>query len=425
MKVNLIIPPNPFLGDEKRNPPLGLLYVAATTRNAGHEVSVTDLRGEHKENMLKYISPNADIYGFTAATPDYHYASGLAKEIKSQNPQALTVIGGIHATSLPEKIGYEFDKVVIGEGENSFLQILEDEMGVQNPYKRFYKSNRIINLDLIPFPARDLIPRDSAFSPNAFSVGGEPTATIITSRGCPGECSFCGSKEIWGRKIKFRGVENVVQEIEEIIDNYGVNYFKFYDDTMVLGGKRLERLCNSIKPMGIHWKAATRADYSDLDKLRLMKESGCEEIAIGVESLDQETLDRNQKGITIKQVYRAIENMKDAGLEVRTYFIIGLPGEKPGYSRRLEKFISDTNPDAVDLSTYVIFPGSSIFHNPKKWGVIPKSSNFEEYIMTVGLKEEDSQTLTFVHDILTEEEIIEERRKSLEIIKSRKMVKNL
>jgi len=214
MKVNFVIPPDFFLGDDKRNAPLGTLYVAAMVRDAGYELKISDLRGIIENDLVDQLDFDSDVYGFTSSTPSYYTTSNLAKEIKRLNKKALTVLGGIHATSLPHEIGLEFDKVVVGEGEMSFLQILEDYKNNTNSNKRIYHSSLIENLDSIPFPARDLIPFDSAFSKDAFFINGGYAGTIITSRGCPGNCSFCGSKMIWGRRTRFRSPDNVLEEIE-------------------------------------------------------------------------------------------------------------------------------------------------------------------------------------------------------------------
>jgi len=423
MKVNLIIPPDPFLGDDKRNAPLGILYIASVAREAGYNVSVTDLRGKKEDDLTKHLKLDCSVYGFTSSTPSYYNALNLAREIKLQNSKALTVLGGIHATSLPEKINPEFDKVVIGEGENSFLQLLNDIK--ENKNKRFYQSENIKDLDSIPFPTRDLIPYDSAFSKNAFSVGGEYSGTIITTRGYPSNCSFCGSQKMWGRKVRFRSPENVIKEIKQMVENYGIKHFRFQDDTMVLRRERLKDLCERLEPIGIKWRATTRVDRADLDLLNFMKKAGCDEVGYGIESLDQEVLDKNQKGIKIGQIYQALENTKRAGLKSRLFFIVGLPGEKPGFSNRLEEFLDKTNPDGVDISTLVPYPGAPIFHNPEQWGIKIKITEFEKYHMTLGfMNGELERPLIFEHDILSEEQIKKEREESLKIILARKNVKN-
>jgi anaerobic magnesium-protoporphyrin IX monomethyl ester cyclase len=278
MEINLIIPPDPYLGDDKRNPPLGVLYIAAVTRKANYNVSITDLRGKKEDNLSKHLKAGCTVYGITSSTPSYYNASNLARAIKSQDNRALTVLGGIHATAIPQEIGLEFDKVVIGEGEISFLELLYDIKKGVNKNKRFYKSEYIEDLDSIPFPARDLIPFDSAFSKNAFSVDGEYAGTIITTRGCPNNCSFCGSKNIWGTKARFRSPGNVVEELEHIISTYDVRYFRFQDDTIVLGKNRFKELCKRMAPLGIKWRATTRVDHINIDILNAMKKAGCDEV---------------------------------------------------------------------------------------------------------------------------------------------------
>jgi len=424
MKINLIIPPDPFLGDDKRNPPLGLLYLAAVARAAKHNIEITDLRGRRDptENLIN----TSEVYGFTSSTPSYYNVLNLARILKARDKSSTLILGGIHATSLPQKIGLEFDKVVLGEGEQSFLQILEDIKNGTNREKRFYSSSPIEDLDSIPFPARDLVPFDSAFSQNAFSVGGEYAGTIITTRGCPSQCSFCGSQTMWGRKVRFRSPDNVIAELKEVINTYKVKYFRFQDDTMVLRKRRLEELCKKIEPLGIHWRATTRVDCADSESLKLMRLAGCDEVGYGIESLDQGVLNINRKGTTLSQIYKAMDSTHNAGLKLRLFFIIGLPGEKPGFSKRLEEFLDRVNPEGVDVSTMVPYPGSPIYHNPSNWGIELKPFEFEKYHMTLGLREgEINRPLTFKHNVMSEGEIQREREESLKIILARRQVKNL
>lgn len=423
MKIELIIPPNPYLGDDKRNPPLGLLYVAAAAEQAGYNPLITDLRGKKPGEFADHIQVS-DIYGITASTPDYPRALTIAEIAKQKNPKSWTVLGGIHATALPQEINNLFDKVVVGEGEDSFIRLLED-FSINNHSNRFYKIPAIANIDSIPFPARSLLPFDSVFSKNAFKINGDYAGTIITSRGCANNCSFCASDKMWHRKVRFRSPDNVVEELRCIIDRYKVRDFRFQDDTMTLKKDRLEELCRKMIPLDIRWRATTRVDQADESRLQMMKEAGCEELGYGVESLSQEVLDKHAKMINLDQVYRALENTAKVGLKSRLFLIIGLPGEPPGYSERLEAFLKKANPDGVDLSTLVPYPGSDIYHNPQKYNIRFKNQDFGVYHMTLGLVGgEVERPLTFIHDKLSEEEIIFERKKSLEIIRQRKMIKN-
>lgn len=421
--VEFLVPPDPFLDDDKRNPPLGVLYLAAVVRQEGYPVRVTDLRSRKAEDFPGLIG-ESDVYGVTATTPEYAMALAIARIAKSKNPTGCVVLGGFHATSVPDSIDPTFDRVVIGEGEDSFLRLLSDkESGCDG--SRFYRSPAIRDLDALPYPARDLLPLDSVFSRNAFSVGGDYAGTLITSRGCPCHCSFCASDTMWGTRVRFRSPDSVIGELSQIIRQYGVRCFRFQDDTMTLRKGRFQELCRKMAPLGIRWRATTRVDQADIERLQMMKDAGCEEIGYGIESLSQDVLDRNAKKIRVEQAREALNNTAKVGLKARLFFIIGLPGEPPGFTERLRVFLDQVQADGIDISTLVPYPGSDIYHNPKKYGITMKHNDFNSYHMTLGLRaNEFEQPLTFVHDILSEEEILRERRCSLELVKRYKMVKN-
>ncbi len=421
--VELLVPPDPFLDDDMRNPPLGLLYLAAVVRQAGYQVRITDLRSRKQEEFSELIG-ESDIYGVTSASPEYPMALAIARIAKSKNPEGRTVIGGIHATSVPDSIDPVFDKIVVGEGEDSFLRLLRDrESGEDGP--RIYRSPPIEDLDALPYPARDMLPFDAIFSKNAFSVGGDHAGTLITSRGCPCHCSFCASDAMWGNRLRFRSPDNVIGELKQVIQQYGVRCFRFQDDTMTVKKARLKELCQKMAPLNIRWRATTRVDQADLERLQMMKDAGCEEIGYGVESLAQEVLERNAKKISVGQVREALDNTAKVGIKARLFFIIGLPGEPRGFTERLRAFLGQVQADGIDISTLVPYPGSDIYHNPGKYGIKMKHADYNSYHMTLGLRENEiERPLTFIHDVLSEEEILRERRSSLELIKQYRMVRN-
>ena len=422
--VDLLVPPDPFLDDDKRNPPLGVLYLAAVVRQEGYPVRMTDLRGRKEEDFAEQIG-EADVYGITAASPEYATALAIARAARRKNPKACIVLGGIHATSVPDSIDEVFDVIVVGEGEASFVRLLNDRESAKN-MPRIYRSPAIPDIDALPYPARDLLPFDSVFSKNAFSVGGEYAGTLITSRGCPYNCSFCASETMWQRKaVRFRSPDNVIGELSEMIERYGVRCYRFQDDTMTLRRDRLKELCEKLAPLDIRWRTTTRVDQADIERLQMMKDAGCEEVGYGVESLSQEVLDRNAKGIRLEQVYEALDNTAGVGLKARLFFIIGLPGEPPGFTDRLGEFLKRVQADGIDVSTLVPYPGADIYHHPERFGITLKHTDFSIYHMTLGLRgDEFERPLTFVHDVLSEEEILRERRMALELVKQYKMVRN-
>ena len=230
---------------------------------------------------------------------------------------------------------------------------------------------------------------------------------------------------MWGAKVRFRSPDNVIGELTRMIEQYGVRCYRFQDDTMTVQKARLKELCLKMAPLGLRWRATTRVDQADIERLQMMKDAGCEEVGYGVESLAQEVLDRNAKRIRVDQVIEALGNTAKVGLKARLFFIIGLPGEPPGFTERLRVFLEQVQADGIDISTLVPYPGSDIFHHPAKYGFKLKHNDFSAYHMTLGLRgNESDRPLTFVHDVLSEEEILRERRSALELIKRYKMVRN-
>jgi len=415
MKTVLIIPPSPFLGDQKRNPPLGIMYLAAFLEQKKYNVKIVDLRNLDEEKWMDNI-PNANVYGITATTPEYSYAVKIAYKLKERDKKSFVVIGGIHATSVSRNLDPVFDSVVVGEGELSMFNLLKDlKMGVQ---KKIYTSPLIKDLDSLPFPARHLLPIDSVIN-TQLCIKGNRSTSIISSRGCPYDCSFCASNAMWKRTVRYRSPDNVVKEIKEIIDKYNAYYYRFQDDTMTFKKKWLFELCNKLEPLNIHWRTNTRVNHSQKDVLEAIYKAGCYEVDYGIEDISEKVLEINNKKVKVEDVYKAIKNAKDVGLKIRMYLMIGLPGQDQDVSKNIIKFIEETTPDGVDLSTFVPLPGCDIYRNPSKYSMKLLGKDFSDYVFTLGLYgDEAEKDFVYKHDILTGEELKEKRLEILEYIKT-------
>ena len=420
MKVVLINPPHPYLTDQKRNQPLGIMYLAAVLEKEKYEVALVDLCYVEETEWMNRI-PAADVYGISATTLDYLRSIKLAKMIKERH-KCIVVLGGAHATATPNTIDPIFDKVVIGEGELAFLDLLNDHKNKTD--KRMYQREPISNLDTIPFPARHLLPEDSIISYSLVEKG-KPATTLITSRGCCNACSFCASKTMWGRKVRFRSPDNVIEELKKIMQDYKTYHFRFHDDTMTLNKSRLLELCKKMEPLKIHWRAHTRVDCSDIETLTAMKKAGCDEIGYGIESASQVVLDLNKKNIKVEQAIQAVKNAKEVGLKVRLFFIVGLPGEtKDTYKKNID-FIETVQPDGVDVSTLVPFPGCDIYDNPKDYGIELLTKDYERFVMTLGLRQGEEETdFIYKHPNLSNEELKASRKAMLDYIVKRNMTLN-
>lgn len=421
MKISLVIPPSPFLGDQKRNPPLGIMYVAAYLEHNHYDVVLTDLRDIEEDKWIDSI-PKGDIYGVTATTPEYIYALKIAEKIKTREPESFIVIGGVHASAVPDKIDQLFDAVVVGEGEYAMIEVVKDFENKST--KRYYNCGMIKDLNTLPFPARHLVNYDSIVNKN-LTVADTPATSLIASRGCPYNCAFCVSKLMWTRKVRFRKPDNVVEEIKQVIRNYNIKHFRFQDDTIAASKKWVTELCEKIKPLDIVWRASTRVDHSSKEILQMLKDAGCYEISYGIETISDEVLELNKKDVTVEEMYEAIDNAKAVGLKTRLFFMIGLPGQDENIADEIIQFIERTKPDAVDISTFIPFPGSDIYNDPAKYGIEITNKDFSDFIMTRGLYgDEAEKSFIFKHDKLSDEQLKHLRKQLLKYVRKYNLVLN-
>jgi radical SAM superfamily enzyme YgiQ (UPF0313 family) len=352
MKVMLISPPTTSVVKKVLGTtglPLGLAYLASIARDEGHDVVITDCLTEEidlKELKNKIASFYPDMVGITATTsmiPDAFNVASLAKEI---NPNSTVAIGGPHATFLSEEILNEckdIDLVIRGEGELIFKQLLrkrklKEVKGITYRDGKFIRSNPamplISNLDDIPIPAYDLLPM------HLYKFGNLKFGTVITSRGCPFNCTFCSSSLQFGKRWRTHSKERVIEELTILCNEYGVREIEFLDDTFTLDGKRVKEISRNIIKEGldISWTASSRVNTFNFEIGREMKRAGAHTVYFGIESGSQNVLDKIGKGITVKQSLSAVKNAKRAKLRALGSFVIGFPEEKKEDIEKTIKF---------------------------------------------------------------------------------------
>lgn len=346
----LIALPNPVLTTPTMYFPLGILYIAAVVKDAGFSVEIVDMR-----DKIKGV-PLAKYYGFSCTTPEIKYAFEVAKVVTGK-----TIIGGAHATVAPRDCK-NFDYIVSGEGEMPIIEILRGKVDTQ-----LVMGNRVLNLDDIPYPAWDMV--KDCFSEELFPGErygkGEKGMTVISSRGCPYNCSFCANTT--RTPVIYRSTKNIIGELKEL-KKRGVHYIRFEDDNFTLHPD-LQNLLLDLAKLNIHWKCHTRSGLLSLEQAQMMKWAGCEECGIGVESADDIVLAINNKKIKAEQHGQAIELLHKAGIRAKTYFIAGLPGETKETLRINQEFFERYKPDKWTLSTFTPYPGCDIFHHPSSYGV--------------------------------------------------------
>jgi anaerobic magnesium-protoporphyrin IX monomethyl ester cyclase len=333
------------------------------------------LWSEVKETIESY-SP--DIIGITMLTGTYKSAENIARIAKGLNEDVVVVVGGTHPTVLPEETikNEYFDYVVRGEGEYTFLELvkgvrIEDILGltyvnkngeiVINPDREFMK-----DIDSIPFPNRDSYLNDTQYMDYGY---------VLTGRGCPFECTFCASKRIWRGHVRLRPPENVVEEVKSVYNKYSTKLFYFVDDTFTLNKKRTEKICELLleSNLDITWICDTRVDTIDEELLKLMKESGCTRVKVGVESGSERILKMVKKKITKKQIREAVAHIKGEGIDLTIYLMIGFPTETKVEMQETLDFAMELDPTYYSLSILAPYPGTEIYDEIIRSGIkLPK-----------------------------------------------------
>ena len=349
-----------------------------------HQVKIIDctlgISHEALRNLLAKDAHEPEIIGITATTPTFGSARLVAEIVKERFRDALIVIGGVHVTSLPEQTLKEkyFDVGILGEGEYTFLELVEkfkqkgrdcfgeikglayrvDSKVIINERRPF-----IHNLDELPFPARHLLPSLSAYRPTPASYKRLPVGVLMSSRGCPYQCSFC-DRSVFGTKYRMRSVDNILDEMEELIHRYGAREIRFFDDTITVNKKKLFELVDKIKErkISIPWTAQSRVDAITPEVLKKLKEGGCWQLLIGIESADDKMLTIMNKGVTAVQNAKAVELMNKYRMGIRADFLVGVPGEtKESLSKTLH-FALTHNLDYAYFNKFVPFPGIELTH---------------------------------------------------------------
>jgi len=378
-KIVFIILPSPWLISDRDTPVLGPLYVAAAARAGGYEVQVADLCGLPEEYW--YI-PKGDIYALSITSPQHIYAEKVVKLLRKREPQCYIIAGGFHPTVLPNRVlELGVNQVVRGEGEEAIIQILEGNK------ERIFCAPLIKDIDKIPLPARDLVDSWSYHKLGTNSVMGDTPKMregfIFTARGCPFKCAFCGQAAMWKRKVRFRNIDKVMEEIDMLMDDYDVDRIYFEDDTFVLSKKRVEEFCDKIYPRykkGLDWHCLSRVDMADLKLYKKMKWAGCKQITYGIESFSNKTLKTINKLVTAEQNEKGIDIAKEAGLKVRAQMIVGVPGETWEDMKENEKYIKRSKADSFGIHILMPLPGSDIWENPKKYNItLNKDTDFSNY----------------------------------------------
>ncbi len=362
------------------SPPLGLGYLASYAEKFGHEVLIIDALRDNLSNedvVSKINSEKINAVGITCLSVFYDEVVDLAKKLKSEGKKVF--IGGIHPTFMPRQtlVDTGADYVSLGEGEISLKKLLDagfngDEIqgiySLDNLPENPLKGETVANLDDLPIPDWKQMPPDRY--PRALNgdyAKNYPVGIISTSRGCPFSCKFCASPDFYDRKIRFRSPENVADEIEYLVKNFGVKEIHFEDDNFTLKRQHAYDICRLIveRKIKISFSCPNgiRTEKTDKDLLLMMKKAGCYSIAYGIESANPQILKNINKEENLDLVKKSIDFADKCGIETVGFFIFGLLGETKQTIEQTINYALSTKLSKAKFMIADIMPGSKLFDN--------------------------------------------------------------
>jgi len=386
--------------------PMWLAYAAGYAEQEGHNIDLIDAPADGMEpaevlNRLRDFG--ADLVVVDTSTPSIYNDADFCQSIKEVLPEAFVLLVGTHVSALPEEslaLNDAVDAVAIGEFDltvreladslesgNRELQAItglcfNSEQGVVNTGPR----ELLVDLDQLPFVSKiykRFLNIEKYFNPNALF----PMVTITTSRGCPHRCIFCVYPQtMMGHKVRLRSVDNVVDEIEYIKENFpGVKAIFFEDDTFPANRKRCVTICQEMirRRINISWTANARADL-DYETMQVMKDSGCRCMCVGFESGSQLLLDNIKKKIKVDNTQAFMSAARKAGILIHGCFMVGHPGETRETMEQTLKLAIKLNPESIQVYPVMVYPGTAAFRWYDERNLI-KTKDFSKWITPSGL----------------------------------------
>ncbi len=376
--------------------PYGLLSLAAQCLRAGHAVKVFNLSGfawRHVEHVV--ASVEADVWAMSCWTANRRGVALVAAHIRRCHPAAHVLVGGPHATPLArEMLAHHpaIDAVAVGESEATVLELLErlaagrSLVGLAGAWVRDGDALR-------EGPPRASLERlDELASPFEYF----DTHILMTSRGCPWACTFCGADTTWGRGFRAHSTDRVLDDLERALARLPVKMIQIKDDTFTTNRRRVLELCRGIRARGLRfaWSCDTRVDVLSDELLREMRLAGCQRMSLGVESGSQRVLDAIDKKITVDEIVASTALAKRYGIRVRYYMMVG--NRREGWPEVEEslRFLERARPHEYLFSCLSVYPGTPDYREAVAQGwLTPEvyfTGDFQEFKVPFDASEEDA-----------------------------------
>jgi len=395
MKVTLVFPRFKYMSGD---PPLGLAYLASVLRNSTDvDVSILDTTFHPTMDFICSFLDRykPDIVGVYFWTPGFN--DGLKVVNKAKERDCFTVAGGPHATILPESLIDHVDAIVLGEGEYTFTDLIQkyqkgnmcEVAGIwyweNSKVIKTKKREQAINLDELPYPARDLLDMKKYIRTWHLLDNIDPKldgTNFVASRGCSFNCSFCQPtlKELFGYKIRIRSPVHIIKEIALVKEEYKIDAFNFVDDTLTANKKWVTDFCTRLSDSGLDllWSCSTRIDMINEKLMRVMYDAGLRKLQIGIESGSQRILnDIYHKGIKLDDVRKTLSSAKRIGINTMTFFMLGAPTEIREEAEQTIRFARSLDADEATFSITSPLPGTELYEYVKRRYHI--SNNYDDF----------------------------------------------
>jgi magnesium-protoporphyrin IX monomethyl ester (oxidative) cyclase len=429
-RVLLMFPPT-RLGKEllpRLMPPLGISHLAAVIRD-DYDVRLLDANGRDFEqvvelprgfrrNGMSYEDIRAvieefrpDFVGMTCLFSSvWPVIRELCDLIKSIDPSIHTACGGCHPSFLTRQCLEEADNldfIVKGEGEYALRDLLQtinsggdlrlvDGLAFREGGSILVneKVGFIPDLDALPYPARDLLDLDlySGGTHHGISETHRKVAVMYSSRGCAAKCIFCSSVEFWGHDYRYRSPESLLDEMEHLVDTYGIEEIQFEDDNLTQNKRRARLLFEGMIERGLHEKLVWNTPNGialwalDPDLLRLARQAGCYQLTLAIESGNQEVLDNViHKPLQLEKARALAQTIKELGIDTNAFFIIGFPGETLADMRDTFRFARELDLNSACFFIAQPLPGTRLYDISLRNGYLPPDFRFEDATYSRGV----------------------------------------
>ncbi len=377
-KILLLNPPSNCVNDDRLEPPLGLLYIAATLMENGYDASFFDMSGCKNEQEISdkiTNTPEADIYGINSFCTNYRYTKKVINQVRTIKPSAYIVAGGPNPSAIPDftLMDSGVDAVAVGEGEDVFKECVDSYTQGENLTGVIMGKPRQ-DIDSYAFPARNLVD----FSTYSRKLMNKPAISLLSSRGCRYHCIHCNSVVMGGgsSNVRYRSPDNIIEEMtinRDVFENY-----RFNDDHFT-GNPQLEELLKKMKDLDITFRIFARVDDLDEKTCQLLKEAGCVHVSIGLESLNADNLKILGKASQIGKE-KNIKIAKSYGLIIRSSLMVGLPYDTDKTINESFREASQLGLDEFAVYPLIPYPGTLIWEMPERFGYTIINNDFTDYI---------------------------------------------